>query len=223
MLKLTGTDPLAPGAWTKYPNPVFQSSEENEVYGPGHASFTKSPDGTEDWIIYHANKRDGVRWSRSTRAQKFTWVKDEPVFGDPVSLDEPQALPSGELVDRILVNAEDMALDQGCVIKERFGAKTVEFKTLDNVAEAVVNVEQAGNYALSIRYRNTSGVGTDVFLKLNNSKVYPCTVGISGRACTSVEIGLPLEAGKNQISFSAAEGIQINCMILDRNPVVIKK
>jgi len=34
---------------------VFQRSNTNGVYGPGHNGFFKSPDGTEDWIVYQAN------------------------------------------------------------------------------------------------------------------------------------------------------------------------
>ena len=56
-------DPMDPSNWEKSPEPVFQSG--NEIYGPGHCSFVKSPDGTEDWIIYHArtttNKDEGEK------------------------------------------------------------------------------------------------------------------------------------------------------------------
>jgi GH43 family beta-xylosidase len=40
---------------------VFQTSEENGVYAPGHNSFFTSPDGKEDWILYHANTKPGTR------------------------------------------------------------------------------------------------------------------------------------------------------------------
>lgn len=219
MLKLAGNDPLAQGAWQKYSEPVLASSEENEVYGPGHASFTTSPDGTENWIIYHANKRNGVQWVRNTRAQKFEWKNDEPYFGDPVSLGEPQTLPSGETVDRILIHAEDMTLGEGCVVKELYGAKTVEFQTFEDAASAVVNVEQSGNYALYIRYRNITLQGDEIFVRVNNTRLVVAESGISGKNCTMTEIGLYLEKGKNLLSFSASKGIQINSIILDKTPI----
>lgn len=34
---------------------VFQRSKTNEVYGLGHNGFFTSPDGTEDWMVHHAN------------------------------------------------------------------------------------------------------------------------------------------------------------------------
>ena len=64
-------------SWKKSSQPVFKQSPENSVYAPGHNSFFKSPDGTEDWILYHANSQpgQGCGRERSPRAQKFTWER----------------------------------------------------------------------------------------------------------------------------------------------------
>jgi GH43 family beta-xylosidase len=99
LLTLTGSDPLNRSHWTKSPNPVFQRSDANGVFAPGHNGFFKSPDGTEDWIVYHANDSasGGCDMNRSTRAQKFTWNADgTPNFGTPVRLGTTLAAPSGE-------------------------------------------------------------------------------------------------------------------------------
>ena len=99
LLTFTGTDPLVSSHWTKSPTPVFQRSDANSVYAPGHNGFFKSPDGTEDWIVYHANSSagGGCDMNRSTRAQKFTWNADgTPNFGTPVRLGAPLAVPAGE-------------------------------------------------------------------------------------------------------------------------------
>ncbi|QOC92101.1 family 43 glycosylhydrolase [Micromonospora craniellae] len=99
LLTLTGTDPLNPAHWTKHPTPVFQRSDANGVYAPGHNGFFKSPDGTEDWIVYHANDSagGGCDMNRSTRAQKFTWNADgTPNFGSPARLGVALTAPSGE-------------------------------------------------------------------------------------------------------------------------------
>ncbi|GAA1292480.1 family 43 glycosylhydrolase [Saccharothrix xinjiangensis] len=99
LLTLTGSDPLNRSHWTKSPNPVFQRSDANGVFAPGHNGFFKSPDGTEDWIVYHANDSagGGCDMNRSTRAQKFTWNSDgTPNFGTPVRLGTTLAAPSGE-------------------------------------------------------------------------------------------------------------------------------
>lgn len=98
-LELTGSNPLSASSWTKKSTPVFQRSDANGVYGPGHNGFFTSPDGTENWIVYHANDQagDGCDNGRTTRAQKFTWNSDgTPNFGTPVRLGAAQAGPSGE-------------------------------------------------------------------------------------------------------------------------------
>ncbi len=84
-------------AWVKHPEPVFTQSPENGVYAPGHNSFFKSPDGKENWILYHANDKPGQGCGRfrTPRAQPFTWNSDgSPNFGKPVSTQTPLAIPS---------------------------------------------------------------------------------------------------------------------------------
>jgi GH43 family beta-xylosidase len=98
MLTYTGGDPLQTSSWTKSPTPVFQGTEE--VFSPGHNTFFKSPDGTEDWIVYHANNssRGSCDMKRTPRIQKFTWNADgTPNFGSPVSVNTDLAVPSGEV------------------------------------------------------------------------------------------------------------------------------
>ncbi len=100
MLTYTGGDPLSADSWLKHPEPVFERSDENGVFAPGHNGFFRSPDGTEDWIVYHANDSlsGGCDGRRTTRVQAFGWNEDgTPNFGLPVSTDEVIAAPSGDL------------------------------------------------------------------------------------------------------------------------------
>ncbi|WP_114571526.1 glycoside hydrolase family 43 protein [Exiguobacterium flavidum] len=87
-------DMLDPDAWTKREEPVFTSS--GDVFGPGHASFITSPDGEEDWIVYHAARAKGSGWTRNVRMQPFTWQDGFPVFKKPLDTDQALSLPSGE-------------------------------------------------------------------------------------------------------------------------------
>jgi GH43 family beta-xylosidase len=84
-----GANLLDPAAWRKAPAPVFASA--NGQYGPGHNSFTTTPDGKTDILVYHArNYRDIVgdplkNPDRATRAQAIAWRADgTPDFGQPV-------------------------------------------------------------------------------------------------------------------------------------------
>ncbi|RZK41898.1 MAG: glycosyl hydrolase family 43 [Pedobacter sp.] len=92
------SDPMKPSSWTKSNQPVFKGSIENKVFAPGHNSFFKSPDGKEDWILYHANAEagQGCGGKRSPRAQPFTWDENgNPIFGVPLSTSERIKVPSG--------------------------------------------------------------------------------------------------------------------------------
>jgi GH43 family beta-xylosidase len=98
MLTFTGKNNLLdPKAWKKSEKPVFKQKPEAGVYAPGHNSFFLSPDGKEDWILYHANPASGQGCGRyrSPRAQKFSWKQDgSPDFGEPVATGVPLKIPS---------------------------------------------------------------------------------------------------------------------------------
>jgi GH43 family beta-xylosidase len=99
MLRLRrGADPMQASSWTKT-GPVFAAA--NGVHGPGHNGFAKSPDGTEDWLIYHAKVDTLPNWNRVIRLQRFGWTADgAPDFGEPVANGTPLPVPSGEACDR---------------------------------------------------------------------------------------------------------------------------
>jgi GH43 family beta-xylosidase len=82
---------LDPKSWSKSPEPVFVSSPENGLFGPGHNSFTTTPDGKQDIMFYHARTYAKIRGDpltnpdRGTRAQYVGWKPDgTPDFGPPL-------------------------------------------------------------------------------------------------------------------------------------------
>jgi GH43 family beta-xylosidase len=97
LLELTGDNPMDAKSWTKAEQPVFERG--NGVFGPGHNGFFTSPDGSENWLVYHGNNKetDGCSATRSVRAQPFTYKADgTPDFGTPVPEGQTVAAPSGE-------------------------------------------------------------------------------------------------------------------------------
>ncbi len=102
LMELVGDDALNPAHWKKHDKPVFSRTEQ--VFGPGHNGFFKSPDGKEYWLIYHGNDKasQGCGATRSLRAQKFSFDSAGlPVFGEPLAPGVQVARPSGEQGPRI--------------------------------------------------------------------------------------------------------------------------
>ncbi|MDT7838005.1 glycoside hydrolase family 43 protein [Aquabacterium sp. OR-4] len=102
LLELVGRDPMQPGSWRKHAQPVFGPAAAGQghggVHAPGHCSFTRSPDGREDWLVYHAKDVDANDAAgRTMRIQRFGWSADGlPQFGPAIASGVPQARPSGE-------------------------------------------------------------------------------------------------------------------------------
>jgi GH43 family beta-xylosidase len=94
LLELSGKDPLNATAWKKH---GCAFTKTDYVWGLGHCSFVKSPDGHEDWIIYHAKSKRKKGWNdRNVRAQKFIWTADGlPNFGTPIPAGASVPVPSG--------------------------------------------------------------------------------------------------------------------------------
>ncbi len=88
-------DPLDPASWVKHPNPVFRDNQL--TFGVGHNCFVQSPDGKEDWMVYHAKMDRADGWRRALFAQPFHWsASGLPQFGEPVAPGSFLPLPSGE-------------------------------------------------------------------------------------------------------------------------------
>ncbi|WP_407272146.1 family 43 glycosylhydrolase [Radiobacillus sp. PE A8.2] len=167
--QLTNTDGdvLNPDSWTKHPEPIFKKNPAGNAYGTGHHGFTKSPDGTEDWMVYHAFKNSGGGWGdRSVRAQEFTWNEDgTPNFGEAAAYGEAIPEPSGTPnVDRVTYEAEDATLggDAFAHGSDRASGEQVVGK-LDredsDFALFDVEVPTAGLYTLIVMAANGTGGG----------------------------------------------------------------
>lgn len=188
-----GGNPLEPDHWIKHEKPLMAMDEEAEVYGPGHNSFTSSPDGSETWIVYHATSGIHDGWSnRKARAQLVTWDdQGQPIFGQPLSLDTAIAVPSGEGVYRA-----EHALQEG------------EMFVFDLI---YANVD--GEMPVLLHY---SG-GEQVKLEVNGEEwgsleLSATKTGETGYAWVS----LPLTSGTNTIGISSSEGTTIEAIELTR-------
>lgn len=65
-----GGDPLSADSWIKADKPILSKCEG--MFGPGHCSFTTSLDGSQIYMLYHANLVSGTGWGgRSVWAKEF--------------------------------------------------------------------------------------------------------------------------------------------------------
>ena len=96
----SGQDALVAENWRRVSQaPLFTSNVAGKAVGPGHNSFFTSPDGTEDWIVYHANPLpgQGCGGDRSVRMHPFSWTADGfPNLGKPAPLGRRLPAPAGE-------------------------------------------------------------------------------------------------------------------------------
>lgn len=97
VLEYVGGDIVSACAWKKHPKPLF--TKGNGVYGPGHASFFRSPDGTETWCAYHSLERSDPEYRAMPRYMNLQKIGFDatgfPVMGKPVAHGEARPAPSG--------------------------------------------------------------------------------------------------------------------------------
>lgn len=98
---------LDASSWQKAAAPAFQQA--GDIVGTGHASFTKSPDGAEDWIVYHAHANSNVfQEDRVIHIQPFEYdAAGAPDFGAPLPVSTSLPVPSGSAApERPFVTAD---------------------------------------------------------------------------------------------------------------------
>ncbi|MEC0226508.1 family 43 glycosylhydrolase [Paenibacillus alba] len=219
----TDADFLNPNSWTRK-NDVFVAT--GDVSGPARAGFVKSADGKEDWMIYHSRvyQDTGRNWWRQVNIKKFAWNADgTPNFGTPVAPNVWQQLPSGDLGQGDMYQAEDAIL-YGDVAKDKAHANYQGTGYINlpkkSGAEAsfVVNAAKDGDYIVGVRYaygEQVNGESTNnpttqlpdrakinVYVNGVQAKtIAPDKTAISWDEWFTASERLTLKAGKNVISY----------------------
>ncbi|WP_408011284.1 family 43 glycosylhydrolase [Pseudalkalibacillus sp. A8] len=219
---------LNPDSWSRT-NDVFVST--SDVSGPGRAGFVKSPDGTEDWMIYHSRVyQDTERnWWRQVNIKKFGWNEDgTPDFGKPVSPYEWQQLPSGDLGQGDMYQAEDAILYGDIIIDNSHtnyqGTGYINLPEKPGAeASVVVNAQEEGDYIVGVRYaygKQVDGESTNhpttqlparakinVYVNgVHVKTITPDKTAISWDEWFTASERLTLQEGKNVISYRFDSG-----------------
>lgn len=213
-----GSDLLSPRSWKKHPEPVFRGA--NGVIGPGHCTFTTSPDGKEDWMLYHAARYPGGGWKRSVRAQPFHWDDSgAPRFGEPAPPDRPIALPGGEpSQERIEAEAMDLGGEARVVADPRAsgGSLVALDRTSGTPASFRVDAKERGPCNVSIRYRvaETRRPPAEGSLAVNDREATPIRFVPTGpKDWSCVVLRVELEAGENRLRLGGGDRpLEVDCV-----------
>ncbi|WP_052351639.1 family 43 glycosylhydrolase [Deinococcus pimensis] len=203
LLSLRGSDVLDPASWRKSNGCVFRRDDAGGVYAPGHDGLVKSPDGTEDWHLYHANELPGAGWGgRSVRAQRITWNEDgTPRFGRPAGFDEALPLPSGEFEAEQAaasgVERRDAELASG-------GAAVRLDAPTDRVRFTRVRAKEAGSYVVRLRAASARAARQKLDV---NGRAFDVTFPAGGAGNFGTRaVTVPLRAGENVLTVSGTTG-----------------
>ncbi len=231
---ITDSDGSSVG-WRKESEPFFEPDiGMNELIAPGHNSFTKSPDGTEDWICYHVAKYSGAGWDRLTRLQKLSWDENNfPKLEYIPHFSEEIPLPSGEQVNRVVYEAEDAILTTGCqivkssdfqadgttVLNFASGGKAVRPVGKSDTITFEFEVPENGEYLLSVRFANTSVNEEEITITVNGDsyKLYAPKTGSDSCYITTpqyVEFFVKPNF-KNKVVVSSGASFLIDCIVVD--------
>ncbi|MFB5761510.1 family 43 glycosylhydrolase [Paenibacillus medicaginis] len=204
-------DLLQSSSWHKRSEPIFKSA--NGIYGPGHASFTTSPDGTGDWIVYHNAKNNQSGWNREIRIQPFTWNADNtPNLGSPLAPNSKIPVPSGE-PERIRIEGEEgqfggVAYASGSP-NGSGGMKAGHIDTADSFVEYSIDIASAGEYILSARTANgtTDLAWSTLMISVNGSDPAPFYITNKGWENWGLSTKrVHLQAGENVVRFTKGNG-----------------
>ncbi len=234
----TSADLLDPATWVraKAPEPIFHEDPARGVYGTGHGSFFKSPDGRQDWQVYHATGSSAHACTlspqpRTTRAQPFTWNRNgTPDFGRPVSLNTNLAAPSGDpTLERQFENARvvsEAGASSSLVIDSHFigyQARVIKATHAGGAVSFDMSLPKPGRYRLLLRIGSTSTGGRVRVRLAQGHENYPQRTINSYSTRTAypdINIGLvALRAGSFRLRFvlrDAGEQLTLDQLRLER-------
>ena len=144
--ELTG-DPMLSQSWVEK-GFIMRTNSGTDVVSPGHASVVPSPDGSELYLVYHAQKYTGSGWDRSARFQKLVFdASGYPVELTPAQVSSKLAVPSGENAARVNYTISEAA---GSSVSENSGS--MMFTSADSKITFNINVPKIGKYAIYVNY-----------------------------------------------------------------------
>lgn len=188
--------------WQKHDKPIMQSA--NGIYGTGHNGFAKSPDGSQDYIIYHAARWQGSGWNRSVRIQPIYFDNKGQIKSiEPIATE--QLLPSGE-PERILYKASDFQVTDGI----KFDKVLIGFEDTNDVATLTFPCEKSSKYIIVIYvkvldvYFEDNGVSLNITLDDSKEIIKPV---LSSEYYQPIAINTDLDIGNHKLKIKSEVGV----------------
>ena len=214
-------DPMEKSSWMKADQPVFEKNDSS-TYSTGHACFTTSPDGKEDYIVYHATKNSGDGWNgRGVRTQRIYWNEDgTPDIGAALEYNARVNWPSGmQALEYLRLEAEDGVRQGNASVVETYnssgGKKVSRLRAEGDQVVFSVNAKEAGNYKLYLGA--AAGVeNAGLSVKVNDAEAMDKAVvnfnaSYTDRIVTDNWAGYEVEAtlkqGENTITVGKSENL----------------
>lgn len=217
-----GADPLEKSSWIKADKPVFEKNNSS-TFSTGHACFTTSPDGKEDYIIYHATKNSGDGWNgRGVRTQRVYWNEDGTLdIGTALEYNAQVNWPSGTpKLAYYRLEAEDGERKGSASIVETYnssgGKKVSRLRQTNDQVVFTVNAKEAGTYRLYLGAA-TSEDNAGLSVKVNDGQfmdrpVVKFNANYTDRIVEDNWAGYEVEAvlkqGENLVTVSGNENMR---------------
>ena len=198
-------------------NPILTSGLRKDVSGPGHHSFTVSPDGTQLWAVYHSHT-DPLNPSgdRKVNIDRAGFTEDGKLFiNGPTSGLQPVPSRNGLADVTGLFSAEDARLTDGFVTiykKQKDGEIALEKDEngyLKVVLENSIPIHGVAIYPGADRMKDFRTVRLCFDGRLyskeyqfNDDEVSPLILGFDNKKVKSIELIFTLKEGVKSSGLS---------------------
>lgn len=224
---------LSPASWTKKTTAIASASAT--VFGPGGMMFTKSPDGTQDWAIYHAKAFSSFGDLRQIMIQPVSFNgSNEVVVGTLQGVGVAQNRPSGEIDSPLpsptIYNAEYATINGGTVNARGGALGGQSAGGIDAAGDYVqftkVNVPTAGTYKMVVRYSSGTWLTPTYTIQVNGGSIGTLNLqaGTDWNVFKHLTVNVTLNAGDNIIKIGKGNSsAELDAIIFPRQEAEFSK
>lgn len=204
------SDVKQPESWHKQETPILRSG--SGVWGPGHNSFTESPDGSQTVLIYHAARWQGAGWSRSVRFGYADFDESGKLLSmEPAASDQLLPPPAGEPAREVFLS-DTFEAGEGIVLQDEPGTVSAQaavgFADTQESVSVTIPCKEQKNAVLHIYLKimeftgdhDQTGIQVEVNDEIFTVPVYPAD------CFQPVAVPAELKKGTNHVTIRSEAG-----------------